>query len=124
MNRITAELLPDAYNAAVEIGEITEGLSFEAYLNARTTRLATERLFEILGEALVKAKREAPNLIKSIDGAEAAIGMRNRIIHGYNEVDHMTVWATAIDEVPEFRLRLSRLLETAGYSPHDVDGIE
>jgi uncharacterized protein with HEPN domain len=37
--------------------------------------------------------------------------MRNRIAHGYDEVDNELVWSTAIDKVPELCGQLERFLE-------------
>ncbi len=38
------------------------------------------------------------------------VGMRNRLIHGYFDVDADIVWQTATTELPELLPRLKRLV--------------
>jgi uncharacterized protein with HEPN domain len=37
--------------------------------------------------------------------------MRNRLIHGYSDVDEEIVWQTATQEIPDLMMRLNRLVE-------------
>lgn len=41
----------------------------------------------------------------------AIAGMRNRVIHGYFEVDYEIVWTAAIDEVPALAEQVRRVLQ-------------
>jgi uncharacterized protein with HEPN domain len=68
-------------------------------------------LFEIIGEALSKAEDEAPALRMRIPELGDIIDMRNRIAHGYDEVDNELIWSTATDKVPDLCTRLERVLE-------------
>ena len=44
------------------------------------------------------------------------IGLRNRMIHGYDAIDMELVWATAHERIPELLARLEAL------APLDLDG--
>ena len=50
-------------------------------------RSAVERQFEIIGEALNQAEIEQPDLTMLIPDLRRIVGLRNRIIHGYDSVD-------------------------------------
>jgi uncharacterized protein with HEPN domain len=72
---------------------------------------AVVRAIEIIGEAATKmtpeARLEAPDVPWG-----AIIGMRNRLIHGYFEVDTATVWKTAAEEIPALVPKVQPLLQT------------
>ncbi len=42
---------------------------------------------------------------------QAIVGMRNRLIHAYFEVDLDQVWATAVDALPPLIEALERVLD-------------
>jgi uncharacterized protein with HEPN domain len=75
-----------------------ENKSFYDYQQNKMLRRAIEREFEIIGEAL--------NRLLSIDDSIQItskfqiIGMRNRVIHGYDKVDDEIVWGTIIKHLP------------------------
>lgn len=80
-------------------------------------RSAVERQLEIIGEALSRLAKAAPDLAERIPGARSAIGMRNVLIHGYARVDNETVWRTATEAVPVLRTEVAELLLELGDTP-------
>lgn len=71
---------------------------------------AVERKFEILGEALRRAEESAPHLAETLPELRRIVGMRNRIIHGYDAVDDEIVWDTVQSKIPPLTERLASLL--------------
>ncbi len=71
--------------------------------------LAVEKLFINLGEA---ATRIPPEHRQSMPGVpwRAIVGLRNVMAHGYESVDHATLYATARDDLPGLEQELVRLL--------------
>lgn len=92
--------LRDAHAACREITAFTARRSLDDYLADRAFRLTIERLLEIVGEALNQALRNDPDLSEAIPEAFVAIGMRNRIIHGYDEIQDAVVRDAAVIGVP------------------------
>lgn len=92
MIRRAPKRLRDVVDAADEILSFTEGKTFDDYVNDRGLRLIVERLFEIVGEAINQAVVDEPELEEAIPEARRVVGMRNRIIHGYDVVRHDVVW--------------------------------
>jgi uncharacterized protein with HEPN domain len=70
---------------------------------------ALVRAIEIIGEAATKLSLETRNAAPQIPWP-AIIGMRNRLIHAYFEIDGDILWKAAIEEVPELLPMLEHLL--------------
>lgn len=70
---------------------------------------ALVRAVEIIGEAAAKVSVEGRAEVPEIRWA-AIVGMRNRLVHAYFDVDRDILWATVSDELPHLKDRLSRTL--------------
>src|SRR5690606_95738 len=108
--------LRDVVEAANEILSYTEGKTFDDYVNDRGLRLMVERLFEIVGEAMNQAVTDEPEFQDEIPEARRVVGMRNRIIHGYDVVRHDIVWDSVQNQVRPLRDRIMTVLEARGWS--------
>jgi uncharacterized protein with HEPN domain len=71
---------------------------------------AVNWLLMILGEALTVATREDPDLEQAIPDARSAIGLRNRIVHGYDSVDDRIIWHVVQDNLPRIRAQIEAAL--------------
>src|SRR3989344_5718985 len=63
--------------------------------------------FEIIGEAANHLSPELKDKHSSIVWHEI-IGMRNRMIHGYSEIDIDRVWTTAQKDLPPLKLQIKK----------------
>ena len=68
--------------------------------NDQMLSLALVRLIEIIGEAANNISLSCQNNYPQIPWREM-IGMRNRIVHAYFEVDLDVVWQVIIDDLPK-----------------------
>lgn len=59
-----------------------------------------EREFEIIAEALTRLDRQDPEVAARIVELPRIVGFRNRIIHGYDAIDHATVWGVINGHLP------------------------
>jgi uncharacterized protein with HEPN domain len=109
-DQLTKRLL-DAHAACVNIESFRAGNTLDDFSANFRLRLEIERLLEIVGEALRKAEDYDPNLDQRIPELRSAIGMRNRIIHGYDGIDYELIWLTASLRIPELRARIEGLLD-------------
>jgi uncharacterized protein with HEPN domain len=91
MEREAKKLLLDILTSCRAIRDFTSGKSFHDYEQTRQLRSATEREFEVIGEALNRLRKSAPEATANISSTEAIIAFRNRIIHSYDSVDDLIV---------------------------------
>lgn len=67
------------------------------------------RAVEIIGEAASRIGGESRAMHSDIPW-QAIVGMRNRLVHAYFDIDSQTVWETVTMEIPALLPRLRGLL--------------
>ncbi len=75
----------------------------------RQFNLALVRLAEIVGEAAARITTETQERLTSVPWAEV-VGLRNRVIHGYDEVDFDILWNTVVFDFPPLAEEIDRFL--------------
>jgi uncharacterized protein with HEPN domain len=113
----TAKRLFDALQAARRIQEFTKQLNFEKFSASDLVRAAVERQFEIIGEALGRAGESAAELEQRMPELPRIVGLRNRLIHGYDSVDDEIVWDIVQTKIGSLVKELEHLLSAGGF-PH------
>ena len=105
------ELIGHMVEAAGQAVTYVEGLSKEDIRTDKRTQQAVILNLIILGEAATKLMDRYPE----VAAANAAIpwqsmrGMRNRIAHGYYDINLDVVWATVSVALPDLVVGLSRV---------------
>lgn len=79
----------------------------------RVLELALIRLIEIVGEASAKVSSETQAKYPSIPWPHV-IGMRNRLIHGYDSVDLDVLWDTIEVDLPPLIAEIEKIMSKAG----------
>lgn len=95
----------DAARTAVEA---VRGRSREELSVDHVWMLGLVKCVEIIGEAAGRVGREVRDRLASLPWPDM-IGMRNRLVHGYWEIDEEQVWSAVTDDLP----RLIKLLDDA-----------
>ena len=75
----------------------------------RMLALSLVRLIEIVGEAATQVTREFQNRHPKIPWAQI-VGMRNRLIHAYFDIDMDRVWKIVKDDLPPLIIELEKIL--------------
>lgn len=101
----------DALAACERVEEFTAGLNFEGFSASALVRSAVERQFEIIGEALNKASIMDAGLEHQVPEIPRIVGLRNRLIHGYDAVDDQLVWDIVRTKIRPLRLALAATLK-------------
>lgn len=86
-----------------------EKRDFNLYLRDKMLRRAVEREIEIIGEAMNRILNIEPEI--KISGSRQIISMRNRVIHGYDDVDNEIVWGTIQRHIPVLKNEIQQLLK-------------
>jgi uncharacterized protein with HEPN domain len=86
-------------DASREAAALVAGRSRAEYDGDRTLRLALIRLLEVIGEAASRIPMEFRDEHPEIPWF-GVVGLRNRLIHGYDDVDYDIVWQILADDIP------------------------
>jgi uncharacterized protein with HEPN domain len=85
---------------AAEAVEMARGHTRDELNANRQLNLSLTRLLEIIGEAAARVTPETRGSMSEIAWPEI-VGLRNRLIHGYDEVDFDILWDTVAHNLPE-----------------------
>jgi len=115
-NNFDGGSLWDMIQAIQRIQEFTATLSYENYLDSLLIQSAVERQLEILGEAARRLSDEFRDAHPEI-AWRRIIGLRNVLIHRYDEIRQQMIWAVVASELQPLRLQLEPLLPPLSDEP-------
>ncbi len=105
----------DIYLALNEIDSYfknTEKDFFEYRKNTMLKR-AIERYLEIIGEAVNRILKRDSSFEKNISNAKAIIGLRNQVIHAYDNISDENIWSIIINHIPKLQKEINKLISDA-----------
>jgi uncharacterized protein with HEPN domain len=109
MNIKRNKYLADILDSIACIDEFTGNVKlYQAYENNRMVQAAVERHIEIIGEATKHLIEMEPEI--AISNTRKIINTRNKIAHGYDEVENAEVWTIVIKHLPILQSEVERLL--------------
>ena len=103
--------LLDILDSGNAILEFLRNMPFEAFCNDRKTCSAVIREFEIIGEAASKVTETCRVENDDIPWKDI-VGMRNRLTHGYFDVNLDVVWETIQTDIPDLIKTLEKIIVT------------
>jgi uncharacterized protein with HEPN domain len=83
--------------------------SFGEYESNAMLKSAVQWQISVIGEALNNALKMDPSL--SITNARKVVDMRNKLIHGYDEVEDNVVWNVIIKYLPLLKDEVEKMLK-------------
>ena len=105
MPRDASAYLLDMLLAARDALSFTEGMSFDDFVRDRRTQLSVLKAVEIVGEAAAQVSEDVRRANPDIPWREI-VGMRNRLVHVYFDIDLPLVWDTVRHDLPDLIARL------------------
>lgn len=108
--RNNAALL-DMLDSMRSLQEFIQNRTFEDYLEDRFLRKVVERELEIVGEAANRLMPAFQSAHSELDWG-SVVGLRNAIVHQYDELDHENIWAIATTKVPQLLEQVQPLLQS------------
>jgi uncharacterized protein with HEPN domain len=105
-DRLTAEQMLAAVR---RIRDIVRGRTREAFEADEVRQLALLHLIQMLGEAASRTSAAFREAHPELPWGQM-VGMRNRIVHGYEHVDPDMVWRVATEDVEPVLAALERIL--------------
>jgi uncharacterized protein with HEPN domain len=95
--------------AARNAREFASDVAQSQFYTSRLHQSAAIGALEVIGEAEARLSDETRRAHPDISWADMT-GMRNRLIHGYFEVDPARVWDTIQDDLPALIARIEPLV--------------
>lgn len=99
----------DMLIAAKEAQQFMKGLTWEEFSTSELHQRAVTKALEIVGEAARKISKTTQIEHPEIPWGDI-IGMRNRLIHEYFEIDLGKVWDTVSSDVPKLIQQIEPLV--------------
>jgi len=96
-------------DAGREALSFIQGRTSEDLRRDRMLLLALIKEIEIIGEAASRISAEAKGALSAVPWP-LVVGMRNRLIHAYADVNLMVVWSALTIDLPELVSELERAL--------------
>ena len=72
---------------------------------------AIERNLEIIGEAMNRILKRDLSFESEISNAKAIIGLRNQVIHAYDNISDENIWSILINHLPKLKLEVDQLVD-------------
>lgn len=96
-------------DAVIEALKFTKGKNRIDLDNDRVLALALVKLLEIIGESAAGLSDDFRSQHHTLP-LKQMIGMRNRLIHGYFDVDLDIVWQTIVQDLPPLYKTLEKIM--------------
>jgi len=103
----------DMIQAVKRAQRLSSGLSEAEFIDNETVQWAIFSQIVILGEAAGRVDRRFQNAHPDVPWA-SIVGMRHRLVHGYDTADWVRVWKTLRNDLPPLLAHLRTILPEAG----------
>lgn len=90
----------------------TETMGFHQYQSNLLLKRAVERSLEIIGEAVNRIVKYDLSYQDKIENSMKIIGLRNQIIHSYDNISDENVWSILISHLPTLDKNVKQLLKS------------
>ena len=108
--RHESSFLRDILNASSKIESITAGTSEEVFLNDEVLPAAVLHHLTVMGEAINRLSPELRERHPEVPWHQI-VAVRHRIVHAYFDLDWQILWNAAMDDIPQLRKQIARILE-------------
>ncbi len=106
----TLKYLQDILSSIEAIETYTSDItSFEDFVSKRMAYRAVERESEIIAEAITRIKKTGIDV--EISQSKKIVGLRNRVIHSYDNVSENIVWGVIIKHLPQLKKEIEGLIK-------------
>ncbi len=101
----------DILKAVADIKTFTEGLDIAEYRRSRIVKLAVERDYEIIGEALKRMQIRFESTFSTNSDGRKIIGFRNLLAHAYDDIADEIVWDITNSNLSTLQAEIEELLK-------------
>ena len=112
MDERVLKWLYDIKLAINEIESYFDGQKRDFFVYRKNTMLkrAVERDLEIIGEAMNRILKKDFSFDKTITEAKSIIGLRNQVIHAYDNISDENIWSILINHLPKLKNEIEKII--------------
>ncbi len=103
------DYVEDILDAMEKAEMILEDVEFQEFVDDFRINFVVVRALEIIGEATKRLPLSLCEQYPAIPWKQM-VGMRDRIIHGYDAIDYQVVWGAVKQEIPPVKPHLQQIL--------------
>lgn len=107
--RLSVACVADIVAAAEKAQQFVVGMTFDSFQADEKTQFAVVRALEIIGEATKRVPQEVRDRNPDVPWRSMA-GIRDRLIHDYENVNCEIVWKTVTDDLSTLVPKLQRIM--------------
>ena len=103
----------DVKLAIEEIESYFEGKekNFFEYQDNLMLKRAVERDLEIIGEAINRIIKRDPEFAYKIQDSKAIVGLRNQVIHAYDNISDENIWSILTNHLPKLKDEIESIIK-------------
>ena len=109
MSKVEVEYIRHILDEISFVIDQTKGLKENEFMKNEVLQRALVRSLEVIGEAVKNLSSEYRERNGEINWKSLA-GLRDKLIHHYFGVDYGIVWDVAVNELPELKVKLDKLI--------------
>jgi len=109
MSREFLDFVEDILDAMNKAENLLEGVTYSQFETDFRINFAVVRALEIIGEAAKRLPDDLRQKYPDIPWRGMA-GMRDRIIHGYDDVDLEIIWDVVKRDIPQIKPTIDKIL--------------
>lgn len=110
MEKTVKKYFEDIQESCADIRQFLQNKTLEEYQSDKMLKAAVERKLEIIGEAVGKASKIDPAVRENLPEAGKLIGLRNRLIHGYDSIIHPQIYQSVKELLPALERKVDERL--------------
>jgi len=112
------EYLKHIYDEMCYLEEISQEISHEDFSKSAMYQRAFARSLEIIGEAAKHLDKTFREKYSAVPWSYMA-KMRDKLIHHYFGIDYEMVWLTIVEDIPELKSTVQKILNSEGAQQGD-----
>ncbi len=110
MKRTNKHYFRDILEYAKTSLEFIQNVSYEEFITDKKATFATIRALEVIGESSNRISDELKEKYPHLPWIEMR-GLRNRIIHNYDDIDYTIIWNVLKNEIPNLIKQIEEIIE-------------
>jgi len=111
MKRDFIVYLKDMIDSSSKGINFISNMTYDEFIKDEKTQYALIRAIEVIGKASTKILKNIKDKFSEIPWREVS-RMRNKLIHDYFGVNLKVVWKTGIEDLPDLKSKLQKMIES------------